>query len=325
MTAWYYSKGGQQNGPVSTDEIIRLFGTGSIGPRDLVWREGMVDWKPAGEVPELAFQPPAPPPVVAAAPASSAVDPYRPPSVSWNDLAVSTHAPGEEIVPGSDPLEIGPCISRSWELVKRHFGLLIAVGVIYFIISVVFSIVVELPVIAMQGGLSELETAHPSDAVRAYKFISGIAEQILDVFLGLGLVRIGLNLVSNKPAEISMLFGEGRKLGSMIVASILFGLMVVVGLALLIVPGIYLALRFGQYQNAIVDKDLGAIDALKYSSKLTQGNLLNLFGLAIVCLLIVIAGALALLVGLIVAIPITYLATFVAYRWLQYGRAALRN
>ena len=44
MTAWYYAKDGQQNGPVSTDEILRLVGTGSIGPRGLVWREGMVEW-----------------------------------------------------------------------------------------------------------------------------------------------------------------------------------------------------------------------------------------------------------------------------------------
>jgi hypothetical protein len=324
MTAWYYSKGGQQNGPVSTDEILRLFGTGSIGPRDLVWREGMVDWKPAGEVPELAFQPPPPPVAVIAAPVSSAVDPYRPPSASWNDLAVSPPT-GDEIVPGSEPLEIGPCISRSWELVKRHFGLLIAVWVIYFVVSVGFSILAELPVVATQGGADSVEVAYPSDAVRAYNFITRIAEQILDVFLGLGLVRIGLNIVSNKPADISMLFGEGRKLISMILASILYGFMVFGGLLLLVVPGIYLALRFGQYQYAIVDKDLGAIEALKYSSKITQGNLLNLFGLIIVCILVVLAGVLALVVGLIVAIPITHLATLVAYRWLQYGRASLRG
>jgi hypothetical protein len=321
MTAWYYAKDGQRNGPVSTDEIIRLFGTGSIGPKDLVWCEGMVDWRPAGEIPDFAPKPPAPP--VATGVPSGAVDPYRPPSVSWNELGASPEAPGDEIVPGSQPLEIGPCISRAWELMKRHFGTLIAVGVICFGIGIGFSILINVPVAVMQAGASKAELAHPSAGVQAYRVLATIAQQILELFLGLGLARIGLNIVSDKPVDIGMLFGEGRKLGSAILASILYALMVIVGLVLLVVPGIYLALRFGQYKYAIVDKDLGAIDALKYSAKITQGNLLNLFGLGVVCFLIVIAGLLALVVGLIVAIPVTFLAGVVAYRWLQYGRASI--
>lgn len=323
MSAWYYAKGGQQNGPVSTDEIVRLFGTGSIGPNDLVWHEGMVDWKPAGDVSELAPKPPAAAAPVAAGSSAFPVNPYQPPSVSWNELAVSPEAAGEEIVPGSQPLDIGLCISRSWELMKRHFGLLLAVGVIYIAISVGFGLLTELPVSVTQRGASEAEVANPSGGLQAYRALTSIAGQIIDIFLGLGLVRIGLNLVSDKPADVSMLFGEGRKLLTVIFASLLYGFMVFVGLVLLIVPGIYLALRFGQYQNAIVDKDLGVFDSLKYSARITEGNVLNLFGLGIVCFLIVIAGVLALVVGLIAAIPVAYLASFVAYRWLQYGRAAI--
>jgi hypothetical protein len=220
MTAWYYSKNGQQNGPVSTDEIIRLFGTGSIGPKDLVWREGMVDWKPAGEVPDLSPKPPASSSVAGVAPAT--VNPYEPPSVSWNELVVSPEAPGDEIVPGSQPLDIGFCISHSWELMKRHLGLLVAVGVIYLALSVGFSVATEVPVWLMQQGASQIEIEHPSAALKAYKILAGFADQVFDAFLGLGLVRIGLNLVSGKPAEIAMLFGEGRKLVNTILASILF-------------------------------------------------------------------------------------------------------
>jgi uncharacterized membrane protein len=96
--------------------------------------------------------------------------------------------------------------------------------------------------------------------------------------------------------------------------------MVLAGMLLLVVPGIYLALRFGQYLNAIVDRDLGVIDALKYSSRITRGNRLNLFGLGIVAFGIVLAGLLALVFGLIFALPLAWLLGFVAYRWLQYGR-----
>lgn len=323
MTAWYYAKDSQQNGPVSTDEIVRLLATGTIGAKDLVWHEGMTDWKPAGEVAELSSKPLAPLPA-AVAPVSATVNPYQPPSVSWNEVS-APEATGEEIVPGSQPLDVSACISRAWALTKRHFGLLIAVGVIYGAISFGFSFLTSLPVGFMQAGANEVEIARPSAGLQAYQAFTGIAGQILDLFLGLGLARIGLNLVSGKPADLSMLFGEGRKLGTAIVASIIYFAMVLAGLILLIVPGVYLALRFGQYQNAIVDKDLGILESLSYSSRITEGNKLNLLGLGVLCFLIALAGLLALVVGLLAALPVIYLASFVAYRWLQFGRAAVQG
>jgi uncharacterized membrane protein len=147
-----------------------------------------------------------------------------------------------------------------------------------------------------------------------------VVSSLLDLFLGLGLARIALNLVSGKAANVSMLFGEGRKLVPMAAASLMYYTMVVVGLILLIVPGIYMALRFSQFGAAIVDKDLGAIESLKYSAKLTEGNKMNLLGLYVLCFLVVLAGILALLVGLLAALPVVYLAPYVAYRWLQFGR-----
>ena len=151
-----------------------------------------------------------------------------------------------------------------------------------------------------------------------------IVSQTLSIFLSLGLVRIGLNLVSGKEVSVAMLFGEGRKLLRAIVASILFGIMFAVGLLLLVVPGVYLALRYGQYLTAIVDRDLGIMDSFKYSSSITTNNRLSLLGLWLLCLLVVLAGALACFVGLIFAMPVAWLSTVVAYRWMQYGhRAAL--
>lgn len=65
MAHWYYGKGDQQIGPVGDAEIKQLIADGTIGPHDDVWREGMEDWKPAGEMPELFDERPLaqPPPV----------------------------------------------------------------------------------------------------------------------------------------------------------------------------------------------------------------------------------------------------------------------
>lgn len=327
MDAWYYATGGRQNGPIPLSELIRLYATGTVGPKDLVWREGMSNWQPAEEVPDLrpppAVRPPAPPAAMEGT--AGPLNPYQVSASNWHDPSSSAADLTGEIVPGSQALLVGAIISRAWELTKRHFALILGVGITYLLLRLAGNVICELA--AAPFVIRRL----PNGGVVLSEFgqmvavVMGVLNQILNVFLTLGLTRIGLNLVSGKPAEFGMLFGESSKLVNGVIAYFLFTLMVVLGLFLLVVPGIYLALRFGQFQIAIVDKNLGAIEAFRYSSRITEGNKWNILGLFAVFFLIVLAGALALGVGLIVAIPIITLGQYLAYRWLQYGQAAVRD
>lgn len=54
--SWYYSRGSDKVGPVDLSEISSLISTGQIVNETLLWKEGMPDWKPYGEMrtsPEL--------------------------------------------------------------------------------------------------------------------------------------------------------------------------------------------------------------------------------------------------------------------------------
>lgn len=50
---WYYSKNGIQLGPISTEELSRKARGGEVLSSDLIWKEGMSDWKPLAQVPEF--------------------------------------------------------------------------------------------------------------------------------------------------------------------------------------------------------------------------------------------------------------------------------
>jgi uncharacterized protein DUF4339 len=50
---WYYTRGGQQQGPINTPQLKQLISTGQIQAADLVWTDQMENWKPAGEVKDL--------------------------------------------------------------------------------------------------------------------------------------------------------------------------------------------------------------------------------------------------------------------------------
>lgn len=76
-------------------------------------------------------------------------------------------------------------------------------------------------------------------------------------------------------------------------------------IAILFVISTYLFLKFQFYGYFILalGKDVGPIEALKLSSKITKGIKVNLYIFLFLSGLITLAGGLALIVGLIVAIP----------------------
>lgn len=47
---WHYAKGSVTHGPVASAELKRLASTGQLSRQDMIWKEGMKEWRPAGDV-----------------------------------------------------------------------------------------------------------------------------------------------------------------------------------------------------------------------------------------------------------------------------------
>lgn len=81
-TEWYVAINDVPVGPVKREEVARKIGMGAVTAESLCWREGLDDWRPVKEVPELFAlvkqrRVPAPPPV--ATRSSGAARPAPPP------------------------------------------------------------------------------------------------------------------------------------------------------------------------------------------------------------------------------------------------------
>jgi hypothetical protein len=50
---WYYTRGGQQQGPINTPQLKQLISLGQVAAADLVWTDQMENWAPASTVKEL--------------------------------------------------------------------------------------------------------------------------------------------------------------------------------------------------------------------------------------------------------------------------------
>lgn len=320
MNQWYYAKGGQQHGPVPAEELTALLRSGGLDPaKDLVWNPSLPDWLPASQVPELSGGAPMP---------AYGNQPFAYPTASGDFT---------DIPPGSEPLIPTACVKRAFDLTVRHIGPILLITIIYVAISFGLSkLLVSLDeamgwkpmtelIMEKAGATTEAIAMYQSQSANDLSVQGNIITTAAGVFLMLGLTRIGLNVVSGKPFGIGMMFSGWKWLLKGFAGYLLYMIMFAIGFVLLIVPGIIVLLRFGMYQSAIVDRNLGVIGALGYSWELTKGNGLSLFVILLFSILIFFAGCIAMLVGLLFAFPMMWLMWIVAYRWMQYGGRAVMD
>lgn len=152
-----------------------------------------------------------------------------------------------------------------------------------------------------------------------------IGQNIIGLFLSVGTTKILLDFVDKGKGDLSDLYKQYRLFLNYFFATIIYTVVVIVGLILLIVPGVYLALRFSQYSYFIIDKKAGPMEALKLSSQATKGAKWNLAVFALIIVALNVLGALALLVGLLATVPTSMLASAFVYRKLERDMGELQT
>lgn len=78
--SWYYSKNGTQLGPVTEEELRAKAAIGEVLASDLIWKEGMPDWKAFSQV--LGVQPGAGAPPIPQPGAMGSVPMHQPAAMS---------------------------------------------------------------------------------------------------------------------------------------------------------------------------------------------------------------------------------------------------
>jgi len=155
----------------------------------------------------------------------------------------------------------------------------------------------------------------------ALTIIMTIVSMVLQIIVGMGLIRIALRFCDNQKAKLADLLSCVPLFFKYLFASIVYGLIMIAGFILLIVPAIIWGIKFQFYTYFIVDKGLGPIKALKASSAITQGVKWDLFLFGLLLGLINLLGVTCLIIGLFATIPMTMVATAFVYRKLLSAAA----
>lgn len=166
----------------------------------------------------------------------------------------------------SSAFTVDEVLKASWSLTKKHWlrflAILITIVAVQFAFGIVYGIlddILALPEIIEKG---------------AEKILSFL----LQVFALIFATRGALTIVRGKKLDLGELFKvDGKTFLHAALATIVFYIAVVVGLVMLIIPGIIAAIMFGFYMYSIVDKKTEFIQSLEDSMAMTQGNKLTIF------------------------------------------------
>ena len=197
---------------------------------------------------------------------------------------------------------IGSAIRFGWETFKKRPWFFVGAGVV---IALAYLVVGSISVgidVSLTGSLDETTVA------------GAVVNWILSALVSMGVVAFYLKAYDNPNAVSLSSLWHPHPFWNYLAATIVVGIVIILGLLLLIVPGIIVALMFMFATIIVIDRERGPIEAMKESMRVTRGYKWSLLGLAVVLVLLNVLGLLAFVVGLLVSIPVSLLAFMHAYR-----------
>lgn len=206
-------------------------------------------------------------------------------------------------------IEVGDVLSRTWEIFKlRWLPCVAATWGVPFILAGVcapFILIVVFTSMNAQGDAASIVAA---------SLLLGAVAVAASVWMALGIHAFMLKLARGEEASARDLFGETSLLVPALLATVLVGAAVMFGFMLLIVPGVILSLMFSQFINVMVDREVGAIEALRLSIAATEGNKVTLLLLGLLMWAVnTVAATLTCGLSALVVAPFISLMGSVAY------------
>jgi hypothetical protein len=136
----------------------------------------------------------------------------------------------------------------------------------------------------------------------------------VQAFMFGGINHFLLRVCRGERPELNAVFSGGQFFLPMLGGQLLYSFGVAVGLVFCLVPGVMLTCGWLFYQQLIVDKGIGPIEALTASWRITTGQRLNVFVYLLLNMVVVLAGFVALCLGaLLISVPVLLIANVYVY------------
>lgn len=217
---------------------------------------------------------------------------------------------------GTPPYSVGNAMSYGWAKFQANAGQIVIAGVIVFLGAGVFWLLgtVIQNVIVQGAGNGFLVSIFASAIV---SFFSFLAYQVI----GAGVIRGALGITEGRAFRFDEVLRTDQ-LGPVVITSLITSAIVFVGTLLCFLPGIIASFLMSFSLYFVIDKEMAPVDAIKASVELVTNNVGEALVWSLVAFVIVLVGAIACLVGLVAAIPVSIIGTAYTYKALTGQQVA---
>ena len=192
-------------------------------------------------------------------------------------------------------LIISDLLRKAWQSLRAQIWVLAGLVIGYTIISLLLTC--TMPYVSYPG-----------------RAALGLANTFFTLVFALGYLKNLFQALDGEEPQFSAYGQMSRKVFALLFAYILYTVIVALGLVLLIVPGVYVGLRWVFAPQIIVEENAGALSSLRRSWEITRGTTRQVFKLVLAGCGIMLLGHLAFGIGIFLAIPLVHLMMCAAYR-----------
>jgi uncharacterized membrane protein len=188
---------------------------------------------------------------------------------------------------------------------------------VVFFVSFLINMIVQLPLNLITTGVQVV--AQDNEALVALVMIVGAIlgggiQFLVNTVAMIGLTKMNLAVARGQTADLNMLATGYGRIFTLMGAQILVGLAIFAGILFFFVPGMILAYGLAVAQYYAIDSELGAVDCLRRSWEVMDGNKAKLF---VTFLLLMAAAFFGVIftcgMGALVAMPMMGLTTAIIF------------
>lgn len=190
-------------------------------------------------------------------------------------------------------------LKNSWQIFKARWTWIYGLGLVMILISFLIN-----------GLIASSDHYGLTDLIAQ---IINLLMSAAGILATLAIVRGDRPTIDNSVKPLA----SWKKIGRYILGSIAVTVVVVLGMLLLIIPGIIWSLKYMYVPVLLLEEEISIKEAFRRSAAMTNGHKWQLAGMEFLSIGVFLAGLLALVVGLFVAVPVIAIMPYVAYEMLK--------
>lgn len=180
-------------------------------------------------------------------------------------------------------------LSYGWQKTKQHFLPLLVVVIVVSVISSPTNSAVR-------------DMRDMSSEKAFWTSLKGLYILLIVPVFSFSADLMFVQAIRDQKLDYGNLFAGFKNFLDVVRANLLSGVLVLFGIVLLIVPGIWIACRLAFVSYLVMDQGMGPVEAVKESWRMTDGHAWKIFVLGIVSFFIALIGLICLIVGIFPAL-----------------------